>query len=139
MNPFVCALTLILSCGSRSAAVLNVSHAAVALADTYYTQRSYDLCRVVSECTDVEANTLTRPFQRSGKPIAYESTLVGLSLTSFAAQKMRTSRNPVLRRIWWLPQTVLIGASLYGAHSQARYYGPTLANCGAGCALALGR
>ena len=48
MNPFVCALTLILSCGSKSAAALNVSHAAVALADTYYTQRSYDLCRVMT-------------------------------------------------------------------------------------------
>jgi hypothetical protein len=139
MNPLVCALTLILSCGSKSATVLNVGHAAVALADTYYTQRSYDLCRVMAGCRDVEANALTRPFQRSGKPIAYQSTLVGLSLTSFVSQKMRTSHNWALKRVWWLPQAVLIGASLYGAQSQARAYGSALASCGRGCALALGR
>jgi hypothetical protein len=139
MNPFVCALTLILSCGSKPATVLNVSHAAVAFADTYYTQRSYDLCRVLAGCKDAEANALTRPFQRSGKAMAYQSTLVGLSLTSFVAQKMRASHNRVLRRMWWLPQSALIGASIYGAHSQAKFYGPTLANCGLECVLALGR
>ena len=139
MNPFVCALTLILSCGSKSAAALNVSHAAVAFTDVYYTQRSYDLCRVFNGCRDVEANPLTRAFQRNGRPIAYQSTYVGLSLSSFVGQKMRTSHNRVLRRIWWLPQTVLIGASIYGAQSQARDYGSALARCGRGCALALGR
>jgi hypothetical protein len=139
MSPFVCALTLILSCHSKSAAALNVSHAAVAFADVYYTQRSYSLCRVLAGCTDIEANPLTRPFQRRGKPFAYASSYVGLSLASSVAQRMRTSHNRILRRIWWLPQSVLLGASIYGAQSQASYYGSTLAKCGAGCALALGR
>ena len=80
MNPFVCALTLILSCGSRSTAALNVSHAAVAFADVYYTQRSYSLCRAFPGCRDVEANPLTRPFQRNGKPIAYQSSYERASL-----------------------------------------------------------
>ena len=139
MNTFVCALTLILSCGSKSAAVLNVSHAAVAFADVYYTQRSYSLCRTLAGCSDIEANPLTRPFQRRGKPLAYASSYAGLSLSSSVAQRMRTSHNRVLRRIWWLPQSVLLGASIYGAQSQARYYGSTRASCGTGCALALGR
>ena len=139
MNSFVCALTLILSCGSRSSAVLNVSHAAVAFGDSYYTQRSYDLCRVLAGCRDIEANPLTRPFQRAGKPVAYESTYVGLTLASFAAQRMRASDNPVVKRLWWLPQGVLIGASIYGIHSHIRDYGPALAKCGRGCAVALGR
>ena len=139
MNPFVCALTLILSCGSRSAAALNVSHTAIALTDVYYTQRSYDLCRVFSGCRNIEANPLTRLFQSNGKPIAYESTFVGLTLSSLAAQRMRTSHNRVLKRIWWLPQTALIGASIYGARSQATVYGSALARCGRGCSLALGR
>jgi hypothetical protein len=139
MNPLVCALTLVLSCGSKPAAMLNVSHAAIAFADTYYTQRSYDLCRVMVGCRDVEANTLTRPIQREGKPIAFQATLMGVSLTAFAAQKMRTSRNRMVRRLWWLPQAALIGGSIYGAQSQARYFGPVLARCGTECASALGR
>jgi hypothetical protein len=139
MNTFVCALTLILSCGSKSVAALNASHAAVAFADVYYTQRSYNLCRILAGCKDIEANPLTRPFQRKGKLIAYDSSYVGLTLSSFIAQRMRTSHNRVLRRIWWLPQSVFLGASIYGAQSQARYYGSTLARCGTGCALALGR
>jgi hypothetical protein len=141
MNPFVCALTLILSCDSRVAAALNVGHAAVAFTDVYYTQRSYDLCRVFAGCREgnIEANPLTRPFQRSGRPIAYESTHVGLTLSSFIGQKMRKSQNRVLKRLWWLPQSALLGASIYGIQSQARDYGAALARCGRGCALALGR
>jgi hypothetical protein len=139
MNSFVCALTLILSCHSRSAAALNASHAAVAFVDVYYTQRSYTLCRSLAGCNDIEANPLTRPFQQRGKLIAYNSSYVGLTLSSLIAQRMRTSQNRVLRRIWWLPQSVLLGASIYGAQSQARYYGSTRASCVTGCALALGR
>ena len=139
MNPFVCALTLILSCGSKSAAALNVSHAAIAFTDSYYTQRSYSLCREFGRCWNIEANPLTRPFQRNGKPIAYEASYAGLSLASFAAQRMRTSHNRVLRRIWWLPQGALIGASIYGAYSQSRDYGAALAKCGTGCTSAFGR
>ena len=134
MNPFVCAMTLILSCGSRSAAALNVSHAAVAFADSYYTQRSFSLCRDHGKCWNIEADPLTRPFQRNGKAVAYQSTYAGLSLANFAAQRMRTSHNRVFKRIWWLPQSVLIGASLYGAYTQVRDYGSALATCGIGCA-----
>lgn len=139
MNPFVCALTLILSCGSKSAAALNVSHAAVALTDSYYTQRSYSLCRTYGACWNIEANPLTRPFQRNGKSIAYQSSYVGLSLSSWIAQRMRISHNRVLKRIWWLPQSALIGASVYGAYSQTRDYGAALARCGTGCTSAFGR
>jgi hypothetical protein len=139
MNPFVCAMTLILSCGSKSAAVLNVSHAAVAFADSYYTQRSFSLCREHGKCWNVEANPLTRPFQRNGEAVAYQSTYAGLSLSNFVAQRMRTSHNRVLKRIWWLPQGVLIGASMYGAYTQVRDYRSALEVCGAGCTSALGR
>jgi hypothetical protein len=132
-------LTLILSCHSKSAAVLNASHAAVAFADVYYTQHSYSLCRALAGCNDIEGNPLTRPFQQRGRPLVYASSYMGLTLSSSIAQRMRTSHNRILRRIWWLPQSALLGASIYGAQSQARYYGSTLAQCGVSCALALGR
>lgn len=122
MNPLVCALTLVFSCSSAHASLLNVSHAAVALTDTYYTQRSFRRCAAFSNCEYVERNPLTRPFQRNGKTIAYPSTYVGLSLASIMAQRMRTSRNRVLRHIWWLPQSLLLSGSVYGAYSQARAY-----------------
>jgi hypothetical protein len=139
MNPYICALTLILSCGSRSAAVLNVSHAAVAFADSYYTQRSFGLCRDHGRCWNIEANALTRPFQRNGSALAYQSTYAGLSVASFTAQKMRISRNRILRSMWWLPQAALMGASMYGAYTQARDYRSTLAACGAACASTVGK
>jgi hypothetical protein len=133
MNPFACAVTLILSCSSRSGAALNVAHAAAALTDVYYTQRSYGLCREFGKCWNIEANRLTRPFQRNGKSLAYPSSYVGLSLVALAAQRMRTSHNRVLRRIWWLPQSALIGASIYGSYTQVRDYGRAAAECGNGC------
>jgi hypothetical protein len=141
MSPFACTLALLLSCGSKPAVALNIGHVAVAFTDVHYTQRSYDLCRVFAGCTErrVEANPLTRPFQRSGKGLAFGSSYLGLSLSAFAAEKMRTSRNPVLKRLWWLPQGILIGASIYGIRSQIRDYNSALAKCGRGCALALGR
>jgi hypothetical protein len=122
MNPFVCALTLVLSCGSKSASALNVSHAAIAFTDTYYTQRSFALCPTPEACRYVEGNPLTRPFQRNGKATAFESTYVGLSAAAFLAQKMRTSHSQIFRRLWWLPQSVLLGGSIYGAYSQAKAY-----------------
>lgn len=139
MNPFVCAMTLILFCGSRSAVTLNVSHAAVAFADSYYTQRSFSLCHDHGQCWNIEANPLTRPFQRNGAAVAYQSTYAGLSLASFAAQKMRTSHNRILKRIWWLPQSAMIGASIFGAYTQVRDYRSALAACGVGCTSVLGR
>src|SRR5262249_14738210 len=45
VNLSACVLTFIL-CGSKPAIALNTAHAAAALADTWSTQRSYDLCRV---------------------------------------------------------------------------------------------
>jgi hypothetical protein len=122
MNPFVCALTLLLSCGSKPASALNISHAAIAFTDTYYTQRSYALCPTLGGCRYVEGNPLTKPFQRNGKAIAFESTYVGLSAAAFVAQKMRTSHSRIFRRLWWLPQSVLLGGSIYGTYSQAKAY-----------------
>jgi hypothetical protein len=122
MNPYVWALTLVFSCGAKPASALNLGHAAIAFADTYYTQRSFSLCRTSGGCQAVEANPLTRPFQRNGKAAAFQSTYVGLSTAAFLAQKMRTSHNTVFRRIWWVPQALLFGGSAYGAYSQAKAY-----------------
>ncbi len=122
MNPLVCAMTLIFSCASKPASALNLSHAAVAFTDTYFTQRSFNLCPAAGGCANVEGNPLTRPFQRNGQTLAFHSTYVGLTVAAFTAQKMRASQNRIVRRIWWLPQTLLIAGSAYGAYSQAKAY-----------------
>lgn len=58
--------------------------------------------RVVSNGWGRETNPLLRPFAGSGA--LYAAIHVGPAIQDYLGHKMRTSSNPVLRRLWWLPQ-----------------------------------
>jgi len=130
---------LVLACGSKPAVSLNVIHAAASFADTFTTQRGFDVCRVYAGCIPrrLEANPLTRPFQSNGRAIAYTSTAMGVQGLSYLAQRMRTSNNRVLKRIWWLPQAALSGTSGYLAYRNTTRSNAALRMCGMGCVNAL--
>lgn len=57
-----------------------------------------------------EGNPVARPFVNHGPAIAYASAAGEALATAWLADKMKHSSNRVLRKIWWLPQTVSIGS-----------------------------
>jgi hypothetical protein len=72
--------------------------------------------RVVSNGWGRETNPLLRPFAGSGA--LYAAIQVGPAIQDYLGHKMRTSSNPVLRKLWWLPQ--LAGTAIHvwsGVHN----------------------
>lgn len=64
----------------------------------------------------VEADPLMRPF--AGSPGIYAAIQVAPLALDYAARRMQRSQNPLLRKMWWLPQTG--GTAMYlfsGAHN----------------------
>lgn len=64
----------------------------------------------------VEADPLMRPF--AGSPGIYAVIQIAPLALDYAARRMQRSGNPVLRKMWWLPQTG--GTAMYvfsGAHN----------------------
>jgi hypothetical protein len=82
-----------------------VSHSAAAF-DAWTTRRA------VSSGHGVEANPLERPFANSGA--IYATTQICPVLMDYLGHKMMRSRNTLMRRMWWLPQTAGAGIS-FGA------------------------
>ncbi len=63
-----------------------------------------------------ELNPLMKPFANSGA--IYAATQAGPLLFDYVGKRMMMSRNPKLRRIWWLPQAASTAASLFsGVHN----------------------
>jgi hypothetical protein len=63
-----------------------------------------------------EDDPLLRPF--AGSPAVYLAIQGTPVLLDFAARKMQTSPNPLLRRAWWLPQSASTGLFLFsGIHN----------------------
>ena len=133
-----CLLALLLCSQPTSARALTVAHFGVAVADTYSTQRNYDLCRVFAGCNPgrMEANPVAKPFQSVGRPVAYAATYWYSVGTSYLAYRMRTSRNWT-RKIWWIPQVVGIGAHAWAVNRNVGLYYRAIAACGLGCRNAL--
>lgn len=52
----------------------------------------------------VEEDPMMRPFAHS--PAIYAAIQVGPLVADLLARKMQRSENPVLRRMWWMPQTL---------------------------------
>lgn len=52
----------------------------------------------------VEEDPTMRPFAHS--PAIYAAIQVGPLVTDLLARKMQRSENPVLRKMWWMPQTL---------------------------------
>ena len=64
----------------------------------------------------VEEDPLMRPFAHS--PAIYAATQVGPVVFDLLARHMQRSEYPMVRRIWWMPQTMSAGLSIFaGAHN----------------------
>ena len=64
----------------------------------------------------VEDDPLMRPFAHS--PAIYAATQVGPVVFDLLARHMQRSEYPMVRRIWWMPQSVSAGLSIFsGAHN----------------------
>ena len=69
--------------------------------------------RMVIDRGGYERNPLIRPFVHNSGTLAAES--VGeVWLMAFIADRMKHSRHPLLRKTWWLPQTLNISAKVSG-------------------------
>ncbi len=72
--------------------------------------------RAISGGYGTEANPLLAPFAKS-KAI-YAATQVSPVVLDYVGRKMMTSRYPMLRKLWWLPQSAGTGMSLFaGVHN----------------------
>lgn len=64
----------------------------------------------------VEEDPMMRPFAHS--PAIYAAIQVGPLLADLFARKMQRSENPLLRKVWWMPQTLSGAAFLSsGVHN----------------------
>jgi hypothetical protein len=64
----------------------------------------------------VEQDPLMRPF--AGSPAIYLATQVGPVLFDLLARHMQHSEYPLVRRDWWMPQTLSAGISIFsGVHN----------------------
>src|SRR5580692_7625782 len=72
--------------------------------------------RAISGGYGTESNPLLRPFAHSNA--MYAVTQVSPLVLDYVGRKMMTSRHPLLRRMWWLPQSAGTGMSLFaGVHN----------------------
>ncbi|MHB8500049.1 MAG: hypothetical protein ACYDCG_02225 [Candidatus Acidiferrales bacterium] len=72
--------------------------------------------RAISSGYGTESNPLLRPFAHSKS--LYVATQVSPLVMDFIGRKMMTSRYPLLRKLWWLPQSAGTGMSLSaGVHN----------------------
>jgi hypothetical protein len=72
--------------------------------------------RAISGGYGTEANPLLAPFAHSGA--LYAATQVSPVVMDYIGRKMMTSQYPLLRKMWWLPQSAGTGMSLFaGVHN----------------------
>jgi hypothetical protein len=72
---------------------------------------------VLSGNYGTEQNPLLRPFAHSG--ILYAATQVSPLMMDYLGKHMMTSRSPLLRKMWWLPQSAGAGFSFAAAAHNA--------------------
>jgi hypothetical protein len=72
--------------------------------------------RALSRNDGTEANPLLRPFAHSG--MLYAATQVSPLLMDYIGKRMMVSRYGMVRRVWWVPQSVGASVSLFaGVHN----------------------
>src|SRR5580658_3035994 len=72
--------------------------------------------RAISGGYGTEANPLLAPFAHSNA--LYAATQVSPVVLDYIGRKMMTSQYPLLRKLWWLPQSAGTGMSLFaGVHN----------------------
>ena len=69
--------------------------------------------RVSENRGNFEINPLMRPFAHNSASLALEGAGT-VWISAFVADRMKHSRNVVLRKTWWLPQFANISLPLYG-------------------------
>ena len=74
---------------------------------------AYETRRAISGGYGTEANPLLRPFAHSGA--LYVATQVSPAFMDFVGHKMMRSRQPWMRKLWWMPQTLGAGVSFSAA------------------------
>ena len=74
---------------------------------------AYETRQALSGGYGTEANPLLRPFAHSGA--LYAATQVSPALMDFVGHKMMRSRQPWMRKLWWMPQTLGAGVSFSAA------------------------
>ena len=79
---------------------------------------AYETRRALSGGYGTEANPLLRPFAHSGA--LYVATQVNPALMDFVGHKMMRSRQPWMRKLWWMPQALGAGASFSAAMHNRR-------------------
>lgn len=82
---------------------LSIASSSAAAFDAWSTRRA------ISGGYGMEANPLLRPFANSN--VVYAATQVSPLVMDYIGRRMMTSRHPLLRRMWWLPQTTGMGMS----------------------------
>ena len=79
---------------------------------------AYSTRRAISGGYGSEANPMLRPFAHSGA--LYVATQVSPTLMDFVGHKMLRSRQPWMRKMWWMPQALGAGVSFSAAmHNQS--------------------
>jgi hypothetical protein len=72
--------------------------------------------RALSRNDGTEADPLMRPFAHSG--MLYAATQVSPLLMDYLGRRMMVSRYRMVRRVWWVPQSVGASVSLFaGVHN----------------------
>jgi hypothetical protein len=72
--------------------------------------------RAISGGYGTESNPLLAPFAHSGA--LYAATQVSPLVLDYVGRRMMTSRIPLLRKMWWVPQSAGTGMSLFaGVHN----------------------
>ena len=85
-----------------------VQHAAAGL-DAYSTRQAIGHGAV-------EDDPMMRPFAHS--PAIYVATQVGPVIFDLLARHMQRSEYPMVRRLWWMPQSMSAGLSIFsGVHN----------------------
>lgn len=89
---------------------LSIASSGAAAFDAWSTRRA------ISGGYGTEANPMLRPFANSN--VLYAATQVSPLVMDYIGRRMMTSRHPLLRRMWWLPQTAGMGMSFAaGVHN----------------------
>ncbi len=89
---------------------LSIASSGAASFDAWTTRRA------VSSGYGVEGNPFLRPFSHSGA--LYAATQVSPLVLDLVGRKMMTSHYPMVRKLWWLPQSAGTGMSLFaGVHN----------------------
>lgn len=106
-----CMFLLVLACQafqSKPVDILAGVQLGMSLADSANTQ-----AWLASSPNHYEVDPIARPFVHNGA-IAYGLDIAGTVATAWVASRMRRSHNRVVRRLWWLPQSLVIAGNTEG-------------------------